>query len=171
MDSNSYNAKIQAVRRNIRQLDKKTCRTTDEFNKTLTQIVRLKTEEQALLIVKKCVVDALSAFIQRTPVDTGRARAGWMFSDSRVPTEAPDKDMFQKTGTGQSANTSAINKALSDALQGVSNASLDAVWHIVNNVEYIQMLEAGWSRQAPQGFVAITLHEMNKQLQSLLRTV
>lgn len=84
----------------------------------------------------------------RHPVDTGRARAGWAMSIGApvAPVPAPGKypaapvppDFTQIDGT--------------------------QVVYILNNVQYIGALENGHSKQAPNGFVHLSLMEIEAEL-------
>ena len=138
--------------------------------------VRLETKRltQTELVVfqKKVVFEALRRVIQKTPVDTGHARSNW-----QVTIGAP--------ATSELGGTSPPNIAAAVA----SLASLGAfqVVYIANSVPYILILEegqfvppdpgpssdpragrsgrvlvsGGFSTQAPQGIVAVTVAELN----------
>ena len=42
----------------------------------------------------------------------------------------------------------------------------DAI-HVTNNVEYLLALEAGWSAQAPNGFIGLFLERLRQRLNQL----
>ncbi|MFT4300667.1 MAG: hypothetical protein QM579_02850, partial [Desulfovibrio sp.] len=97
--------------------------------------------------------------VQQTPVDTGRARAGWQIGTAPtewVPTSA-QWDEYKGTG--------AVTRALASV--PVEQLSQADVIYICNNVEYILALEAGWSAQAPSGFIALFIQRLNQQLTAL----
>jgi hypothetical protein len=89
-------------------------------------------------IVTKTVIDLFAKIVERTPVDTGRARANWALAmDVNSPeyadlTDAADWEYETEDGT--------------------------TIW-IYNNLVYIEALEEGHSEQAPIGMVAISLQE------------
>ena len=56
-DSDSVDRRIEAVRQRIAQLDKITTADGKRFGDTINEIVHLKVEEEALLIVKKIIID------------------------------------------------------------------------------------------------------------------
>ena len=87
------------------------------------------------LIKRKVALDIYGQLLAKTPVDTGRARAGWS-----VSAERPGSDVPVKGGKSYPAQPQAIPK----------NANIICVY---NNVEYIVRLNEGHSRQAPAMFV------------------
>jgi len=93
-------------------------------------------------IVRKSAFDLYSRIAKRTPFKTGRARGGWGITTSEV----------------ESSN---------------EPGRMDLDFHIeddtiiiYNNVEYISYLEDGWSRQAPEGMVALSLAEFTAHFKS-----
>lgn len=94
-------------------------------------------------------LDVFSRIIVRSPVDTGRFRGNWQLDVQIVPegwAEALDP-----------AGQLTIDKA---RLQ-LAPYKLGYEIHIRNNVPYAVRLENGWSGQAPQGVVKVTLVEFN----------
>lgn len=109
------------------------------------QRFRAKASGRMDLVVRKVVLDLLSRVVLITPVDTGRARAGWSVGVNSVPSGTLAET--DKTGSR------VINKAKSIIKQVTGG---DVVW-IVNGVSYVLYLERGSSSQAPAGMVAVTL--------------
>lgn len=117
-----------------------------------------KFEANAELVTRKVILDVGKRLVEKSPVGDGdlwaspppegyvggRFRANWQYAFNVVPTEAlPDIDP-----TGQVS----INR--------VAAASGEAGTHyLVNNLPYASRLEEGWSTQAPQGIVALTVIE------------
>jgi len=95
-------------------------------------------------VVAETVVDLFRAILERTPIDTGRAIANWFI----------DFDPESDPGEYDYVNARGFDYSLSDA---------DTIW-IYNNLEYIIPLEEGWSDQAPQGMVALSLREFSQFL-------
>lgn len=105
-------------------------RSTMQVNLDLTRHAQDLAGKIDLLV--RGVVSALFNEIQeRTPVDTGFARANWYGG-------------IGAEGTLDASGTAAAAKA-------------GAVIVIVNNAPYIGALEDGWSQQAPEGMVKVTL--------------
>lgn len=110
--------------------------------------------------IRKIAFDLGARIIMRTPVDTGRARGNWVLgignpqitsqSNSLDANRTPVNDL----GIGAS---SAKNRLLS----GLSNFDPEsgASIFITNSVPYIARLEYGYSGQAPQGMVRLTVAE------------
>lgn len=145
--------RLAEIRRRVARLDEQISEDAGAFGRAIEEIVRLKTEEEALLIVKKCVIDFFTQVVTRTPVDTGRARVSWQFGvDAEPEGEEPEGDYRTKLAAHIAAASAKIS------------ASKAAVWWIANHLEYIEYLEAGWSDQAPAGMVALSLAELTRHL-------
>lgn len=110
-----------------------------EFAKLID--VNLATVCQAL------TMELFSAITQRTPVDTGRARASWQVSEKTIPTGTPPAGSY--TGGAKSA----------DALAAIGKVTGTQTIYIVSNLDYIEPLENGHSAQAPVGMVRISIAE------------
>ena len=156
MAGEGISRRLAEVQRKIGQLENVVTNDVGRFNKALAEIVRLKTEEEALLIVKKVVIDAYASIVDRTPVDTGRARASWQFGINTEPQgKVPEGDY-----------RSQISGIVAETVSEIEAAPA-AVWFIANNLGYIEALEAGWSKQAPAGMVSLTLREITRQLEGV----
>lgn len=99
-------------------------------------------EQRADLIKRKIALEIFRELIETTPIDTGRARAGWNLGPM-LTNNVPPKD---KSGYDVSMN---LNPAMVP-----QNAP---IIYIYNNVEYIGRLNAGSSTQAPREFVQIAI--------------
>ena len=103
------------------------------------------TRAKANLIKRTVGLQVLTGVVNKTPVDTGRARGGW-----QVDNASPEID--QNGAMTISKGAFAINKTPFSANVIISN-----------NVDYILFLEDGSSQQAPQGMVKRTLDEVGAQ--------
>ena len=104
-------------------------------------------EQRADLIKRKIALEIFKELIETTPVDTGRARAGWNLGPM-LTANVPPKD---KSGYGYDVSTT-VNPSM---------APQDApIIYIYNNVEYIGRLNAGSSTQAPREFVQIAIDKV-----------
>jgi hypothetical protein len=92
-------------------------------------------------VVRTIAFDAYGAVTEKTPVDTGRAKANW-----NVMVGSPDTTTSDKT----KASPVVLNKG--DGLKDI---------YITNSLPYIYALENGSSEQAPAGMVAITMSEIS----------
>lgn len=95
-------------------------------------------------VTAEVIIETFSKIVQKTPVDTGRARASWGV-DSEWGTYVADED-----GKGENQ----IGKVTPQACE------MKRVWYIYNNLKYIRSLEYGHSKQAPQGMVRLSVKEM-----------
>ena len=97
--------------------------------------------------IKKAALAAYSTLIVVTPIDTGRARAGWIISFG-----APRKsDAKPRRKGGKIPIGSFQNRAL-NTISKWTLGSGDL--YISNSVEYIEYLEDGHSSQRPEGMTA-----------------
>lgn len=116
---------------------------------TAKQVIKLlkdTTESEA----RKLVLDVHAEFVKTTPVDTGWARSNW------IPTVGNPQD--DTVGSPGSIDTGPQQRGAIQIATWLF--SQGAAW-IANNVPYIQVLNAGSSKQAPKGFI-------EKAIQSVL---
>ena len=143
----------------IRQLDSKVCNNGKELQETLTALVEAHAG-LARAAIAAAIVREFGELIKQTPVDTGRARAGWSIGTEPSEWTPPPGVWEEFLANGY------IDAAVA---KGLTNKKLSEseVVYICNNVEYIMALEAGWSKQAPQGFIGKFLQRLNMQLSQL----
>ena len=143
----------------IRQLDSKVCNNGKELQETLTALVDAHAG-LARAAIAAAIVREFGELIKQTPVDTGRARAGWSIGTEPSEWTPPPGVWEEFLANGY------IDAAVA---KGLTNKKLSEseVVYICNNVEYIMALEAGWSKQAPQGFIGKFLQRLNMQLSQL----
>lgn len=148
----------------------------DEFVKELDAENLGLAERELVKLQKAIAIEALSRIIQRTPVDTGRARGNWQLTIAVVPSDQVNRKDTNGTET------------LSANISKLAGLQPYQVVYITNNVEYINILEEGgfvppnpgpskdprkgrqgrvlvengFSVQAPQGMVKVTLVELNE---------
>ena len=102
----------------------------------------IKAGSKAEIVVRKTALELQAQMIERSPVDTGRFKSNWA------------------CGIGE-INHSTNAAAGSDAT-GRTSTVLDG-WKpgqtifLSNSLPYAMRLENGWSKQAPQGMVALTV--------------
>ena len=143
----------------IRQLDSKVCNNGKELQETVSKLVEAHAS-LARAAIAAAIVREFGELIKQTPVDTGRARAGW--SIGTEPSEwTPPPGVWEEF----LANGS-IDAAVAKGLTNKKLSEADVIY-ICNNVQYIMALEAGWSKQAPQGFIGKFLQRLNMQLTQL----
>lgn len=99
-------------------------------------------EKTAERVIKRIGFQIQGELIRTTPVDTGWARANWQVSIGK-PTSGP-------VGSREAVNTGAVGDGQSRLL--VYTLNQGDIW-LGNHVPYIQVLNAGHSKQAPANFV------------------
>ena len=124
----------------------------DKFSVELDRVLeQLKTDTQTFKRV--FALNLLSRIVYRTPVDTGRARANWQVSN--VSPNTNERKRFKKNQPNAVA-TDTVARGQKNIDKNKEGQSI----FIANNLPYIQRLESGtWSKQAPQGMVAISIEE------------
>ena len=118
-----------------------------QFNREIDAFAR-KIPDRATVLQKKVALEALQRLVSKTPVDTGRARGNWQVT-------------IGDPATGQ-LEVLDINGAetITQGLAAIADLPAYQVVWISNNVDYIESLEHGHSKQAPQGMLAVTVEEL-----------
>ena len=96
--------------------------------------------------IRAAALEVFTLIIERTPVDTGRARGNWQTSTNARP-----------SGTLPIRNA---NRAVAEANLSALTYTLADTIYFANNLPYIQRLENGGaqgSQQAPAGMVQVSL--------------
>lgn len=109
------------------------------------------------VIYRKTALDLFTRIVMLTPVDTGRARASW-----RVGIGAPDTSVAPE---GQGGD------AVGPAAARLNTVRVRDVTYITNSLPYIEALENGHSRQAPNGMIRMALAETQRDLQNLVSSL
>ena len=111
-----------------------------------------KTNQQMENAVTAICTKASMQVIKRTPVDTGRARGNWY-----ATIDTPSKETSETRRQSESE----------DKAKQESKKAYGHVFHLTNNLPYINRLEKGWSKQAPAGMVRIVSEQINNELKRL----
>jgi hypothetical protein len=102
--------------------------------------------------IKKQVAKAVNAaVVNGTPVDTGKARSNWI-ATLGGPADIVIMPYFPTShgGIGETANASAAIEHAELVIDGVVPGQ---TINFTNSVDYIMLLNTGWSDQAPAMFV------------------
>lgn len=106
-------------------------------------------------VMQKLALDIHKGVTERTPVDTGRARASWQLGlgemNAAVADEVPEGQTLPPPGPVD-----------------VSGIDGKRVVFITNNLPYAEPLENGHSQQAPAGMVSVTLIEVEMEAESVI---
>ncbi len=114
--------------------------------------------------VRRILIAIPTSIIKRNPVGDanywkssppkgyvgGRSRANWQYGNGAMPRGT--LDVIDRTG----------NKTIADIKAKIDTAPTASMHWFVNNLDYIQRLENGYSRQAPNGMVKITVLDFQK---------
>lgn len=89
----------------------------------------------------------------KTPVKTGRARASW-----HVVPPGTASDVYQYRNLHGETFDGSLGEAETGPMEAI----------VGTNVDYMLYLEAGHSRQAPNGMVAVSLQEVRGRLEAMI---
>jgi len=136
---------------------------TERANAELAKFFSMyrKNLSKALKMVAAMVMEGLIKF---TPVDTGRARAGWYIPASKLsPGAAATAASHPKPEGAEGLPKGAIKMRLQGSEQYIEMSNL---------VDYIIMLEFNWSEQTHgQGILRHAMHDGRRHLRRHLRNV
>ena len=118
-----------------------------------------KTNTKSETLVKAVSLHLLRDMVQGCPVDTGLAKNSFYFGFVRVNT------------VGDTENKSGADSFARGAAFTTENQLAGSVFYITNNLQYIQKLEHGSSKQAPVGFARIAVERWQKHVDSVAREV
>lgn len=115
--------------------------------------------DKADTVVRNSALDVLSAVVRRSPVDTGRFRGNWMTALQKIDTStnAPD----DKSGA------SSLTRGQSVLGQFRPGQTI----YLTNSLPYARRLEYGWSQQAPQGMVRLSVVEFDQYLKRAVESL
>ena len=110
-----------------------------------------KTEKDLVTLHRFVSLLLLRRLVLKTPVKTGRAEGNWQTAIG----SAVEGDIDRLDG----------EVAIIEGLRTLAKLKpFETVW-ISNNLDYIEVLEAGHSQQAPAGFFAISIAELGGLLE------
>lgn len=132
-----------------------------------------KTSAKANAVVQKVVIDVGTALVMKSPVGDptywinppppgyvgGRFRANWQYGMGAIDGTTSEK--IDKTGQ---ATIAAI-------VGSVRPEAAGQIHYITNSLPYANRLEEGWSRQAPNGMVNLTILEFQPIVEAAARAV
>lgn len=106
-----------------------------------------------------------------TPVDTGRARAGWFItigkpSDEVIP-EAPQSNGGKKTRKNKKKKKGTYYKLPPIDQRMPAQISVRDTVYVTNNTPYIKRLNEGYSEQSPARFVETAAAKVQRSMKRL----
>lgn len=113
-------------------------------------------------VVRRAVFEIFIRVVMKTPVDTGYARSNWQVGVNQVPKGTVGERPITPGGKVKINPLNVFGKLDTKSIKA------GGVVFIANNVEYIEALEDGHSKQAPSGMVKITMIEVTGQFERLV---
>lgn len=95
-----------------------------------------------------------ASVVEKTPVKTGRARGNWHASKGSAEQEILERE---------------THTPLSEEMAVIQSSKGDETIYIQNNLPYINRLEYGYSTQAPQGMVRLTMQEVESFIKNAVK--
>ena len=139
--------------RRMAEANRRICGNSRELQRAISDWAQAAVQD-SLDAVVAAIIDCYGRLVQRTPKETGRAQAGWHI-EGRTDDWAPEPGDYKDK----------IAALIAEQTEKLSGDLRQAdVIRVMNNVEYILALEAGWSRQFA-GFTALFLSELRTQLE------
>ncbi|MDD2966606.1 MAG: hypothetical protein PHN64_03805 [Desulfovibrionaceae bacterium] len=146
---------MSEFKRRMRVLNEKQCTTAAQVQAVLREMVNLSeraTRDGIVMIL----IEAFQQLQHGTPVDTGRAQAAWLITGNDGALGfVPGKK--EASYAPQAPNPSELAQA--------------SVIYVLNNVEYILALNAGWSKKQPAGFIDDFLLRVKTELKTLAQEI
>lgn len=128
---------------------------TSRFDAFADRLLAGFTVDQQEIMLRALGLKFLAQVAPQTPVDTGRARAGWAAMADAEGMPLPLRGQREAIAKGRAEGSFEL-------LRGRQSATL----RIRNAVPYIVPLEYGHSDKAPAGFVRITLRQMRREMRA-----
>jgi hypothetical protein len=129
-----------------------------EFNREIDQFAKTVPDKVSTM-QRKIVFGALRLLCKRTPIKTGYARFNWQTT-------------FDMPAEGQLNGTDLTPDGTATVTRGLAAITpfkpYTIVW-ISNNVDYIEFLEHGSSKQAANGMLAVTVADLRTLFEGVVR--
>ena len=116
-----------------------------------------KAGDRATDVVRKVAIELLSSVVLKSPVDTGRFCGNWNVAYGGID--------YSTDGTEDKNGSATIYRGASRIL---SNNLPGVTIYITNSLPYAHRLEDGYSKQAPNGMVRLSVVEFNQFVQRAL---
>lgn len=158
MDIAAIESRRQAIKRRMAALDRLSTSDARALDKAMTEMCALYAE-YARSTVALVAFEAYRTLVERTPENTGRRGRHGTSARNRATPCLRRGDYPEFRGDMSAAVEQAIAKVGADA----------ELFSITSDLDYMPFLEAGWSEQAPAGFIALTFREAAEQLGQMAR--
>ena len=129
------------------------------FKADFAKLLQKAGDKVAILIQKTCL-ELQTSMVEMAPVDSGRFKNNWQVGLGSINTDTsapPDK-----SGTG----------SISRAKAALVNWKAGETIYLTNSLPYAYRLEyEGWSKQAPSGFVRLTVQNYAQALKKAVESI
>ena len=116
-----------------------------QFNREMDEFVTTLAPALVASFIAKVSFELLYRIVQKTPIDTGRARGAWQMT----VVEVNEEEFLGGDG-------------LQNAMGVLPAIKGSSIVYLSNNVPYIIYLEKGSSKQAPEGMIEPSLSEVRQ---------
>ena len=123
----------------------------DRFRSDFARLLT-KVGDNAETVVRRFALQIGQQLISRSPVDTGRFRGNWQCGIDRI-----DGNTFSPPDTLGEGAAQRLKTTLGSWKPGQTI-------NITNSLPYARRLEYGWSQQAPQGMVRLTVQDFKNHV-------
>jgi hypothetical protein len=107
--------------------------------------------------LRNVALNFVAKVVPATPVDTGRARGGWLpFAEK----EKPELRAMARRGAGPKFSEAEVDSGISESEYREDMTGLDNFIEITNGVPYIAFLEYGSSKQMGRGMVRKAMRQL-----------
>ena len=127
----------------------------DAFRQNFSRLLA-KASDKADMVVRRTALELQSQMIERAPVDTGRFKGNFQAGVGAVNT-----DTSAAAGSDAKGRTATV-------LQGWKAGQ---TIFLSNSLPYAKRLETGWSKQAPSGFVRLTVQNYSRALAEAVKGI
>lgn len=118
-----------------------------------------KTQRNIDEVIRASIISMGTQVVYMSPVDTGRFRGNW-----HVSIDILDRTIFADVDpSGQ--------QTIAEISAGISDFEAGQIAYLTNNLPYAQVLEYGYSKQAPGGMVRLTVARFQSTINEAVRNI
>lgn len=110
------------------------------------------------MVARDVAIRVFRDVILKSPVDTGRFRANWSVSIGLVPAGFVERAIVDPSG----------QTTMDEGVRMLAGYKMGSIAFVTNGLPYAVRLEYGYSDQAPQGMVRLTMARIRGQLDEII---
>ena len=119
-------------------------------------------------VVRRAAAQLYSDIVKRWPVDTGYSRRNWQVSADPPPTDVIGTQPKKVAGKPSGVMEPLYSPAGAETQIPSMPKDTMQIW-LVNNVNYAEALENGWSKQAPYGAARIAIAQLSAEMDAIMK--